>query len=557
MVALTGRAEAYYTRHTRRAAGVHLGGQVRLPVPGPALQLAEPAARHARARSRRQTGSSPILQNHDQVANSARGLRGHQLTQPRTLARDDGAVCCWRPARRCSSRGRSSRRPRRFSTSRDHEAELAAAVRQGRAEFLSQFPSLVGLRGAVRPRRSGRRADVRALQARFQRADTHQRGVRPAPRPARAAAQPTPPSAASAPAASTARCSRRTAFVLRFFADDDRRRSPADRQSRPRPRPGGRSPEPLLAPPADRDWVIEWSSEDPRYGGGGTPDSDRTGQMEPARRIRDRPRARRRDARLRAATSQAAHGVSGTDLDRPSDASPGRLRDAEDPDALVTREWLVTNGLGGYASGTVAGVITRRYHGLSHRRAAGAARPDRDAEPPRGAGSLSRRPPRRSRRPRAAAPLRAPGHRLPRRVPPRSAACRSGATTSTASSSRSACSCTHMQNTVHVILSTLVDGADQRRARAASVGQFPRAGSAGQRTARVAVRVPRHRRPLRNRADRTARCRRCACMLQAPTSTFTLKGKRIDSILYPVEEQPRLSGARRSVEPRLLPSRAS
>jgi predicted glycogen debranching enzyme len=35
-----------------------------------------------------------------------------------------------------------------------------------------------------------------------------------------------------------------------------------------------------------------------------------------------------------------------------------------DADALVTREWLVTNGLGGYASGTVAGVITRRYHGV-------------------------------------------------------------------------------------------------------------------------------------------------------------------------------------------------
>jgi predicted glycogen debranching enzyme len=28
------------------------------------------------------------------------------------------------------------------------------------------------------------------------------------------------------------------------------------------------------------------------------------------------------------------------------------------------REWLVTNGLGGYASGTVAGAVTRRYHGL-------------------------------------------------------------------------------------------------------------------------------------------------------------------------------------------------
>lgn len=31
---------------------------------------------------------------------------------------------------------------------------------------------------------------------------------------------------------------------------------------------------------------------------------------------------------------------------------------------LLTREWLVTNGIGGYACGTVAGVVTRRYHGL-------------------------------------------------------------------------------------------------------------------------------------------------------------------------------------------------
>jgi len=31
---------------------------------------------------------------------------------------------------------------------------------------------------------------------------------------------------------------------------------------------------------------------------------------------------------------------------------------------LLTREWLVTNGLGGYASGTVSGALTRRYHGL-------------------------------------------------------------------------------------------------------------------------------------------------------------------------------------------------
>ena len=35
-----------------------------------------------------------------------------------------------------------------------------------------------------------------------------------------------------------------------------------------------------------------------------------------------------------------------------------------DPAAASTREWLETNGLGGYASSTVIGLNTRRYHGL-------------------------------------------------------------------------------------------------------------------------------------------------------------------------------------------------
>lgn len=33
-------------------------------------------------------------------------------------------------------------------------------------------------------------------------------------------------------------------------------------------------------------------------------------------------------------------------------------------ETLLAREWLVTNGLGGYASGTISGASTRRYHGL-------------------------------------------------------------------------------------------------------------------------------------------------------------------------------------------------
>ncbi len=41
--------------------------------------------------------------------------------------------------------------------------------------------------------------------------------------------------------------------------------------------------------------------------------------------------------------------------------SADELRDRA---SSTVREWLVTNGLGGFASGTVSGVATRRYHGL-------------------------------------------------------------------------------------------------------------------------------------------------------------------------------------------------
>src|SRR3982751_6503601 len=42
------------------------------------------------------------------------------------------------------------------------------------------------------------------------------------------------------------------------------------------------------------------------------------------------------------------------------------MKDARptDGEPVPRREWLVTNGLGGYASSTVAGAVTRRYHGL-------------------------------------------------------------------------------------------------------------------------------------------------------------------------------------------------
>src|SRR5438270_30639 len=45
---------------------------------------------------------------------------------------------------------------------------------------------------------------------------------------------------------------------------------------------------------------------------------------------------------------------------RASSWDPGQMS----REVLLNREWIVTNGLGGYASGTISGAITRRYHGL-------------------------------------------------------------------------------------------------------------------------------------------------------------------------------------------------
>jgi predicted glycogen debranching enzyme len=48
-------------------------------------------------------------------------------------------------------------------------------------------------------------------------------------------------------------------------------------------------------------------------------------------------------------------------IEQPRDREDETIASGERP---PRREWLVTNGLGGYASGTVAGVLTRRYHGM-------------------------------------------------------------------------------------------------------------------------------------------------------------------------------------------------
>ncbi len=64
-----------------------------------------------------------------------------------------------------------------------------------------------------------------------------------------------------------------------------------------------------------------------------------------------------RDMPVSAADLSAQNGASQAPATGPS------VMDAEASEPLLSREWLVTNGLGGYAAGTVGGVITRGFHG--------------------------------------------------------------------------------------------------------------------------------------------------------------------------------------------------
>jgi maltooligosyltrehalose trehalohydrolase len=81
-----------------------------------------------------------FLENHDQVANSARGLRLWQLTSPGRHRALTTLLLLgpWTPLLFQGAEWSSSRP---FFYFADHTPELAALVKQGRGEFLAQFPS--------------------------------------------------------------------------------------------------------------------------------------------------------------------------------------------------------------------------------------------------------------------------------------------------------------------------------------------------------------------------------------------------------------------------------
>jgi maltooligosyltrehalose trehalohydrolase len=268
-VAATGKREAYYMDYLGTAQ------ELMSAVKYGFLYQGQWYAWQKKRRGTPTFGTKPaamvaFLQNHDQVANSARGLRLHELTTPgiyKTLT----ALTLLAPSTPMLFQGQEFAASTRFLYFADHKTELAKQVLQGRADFLSQWRSLaLGEVGYDDPssrstfekckldfaeRKSHGETyalhkdllQLRKAEKVFARQDRNFDGAVLAP----------------------------DAFVLRFFCEDHK----DDRLlvvNLGRDLVFNPAPEPLLAPPEQGAWSVLWSSDSAKYGGNGTPalDSD-------------------------------------------------------------------------------------------------------------------------------------------------------------------------------------------------------------------------------------------------------------------------------------------
>ncbi len=210
------------------------------------------------------------LQNHDQIANTGLGVRLDRLTS-RARLRAMTALWLLMPETPLFFQGQEFAASTPFCYFLDNPPERTAEVAAGRTKFLEQFPSL------ARPEMQRRLADpadpltFRKCKLNFEERQKHWQiyGLHKDLLTLRR----------SDPAVGAQRRDRldaaalsRDALLVRFFHDQGEDRllvanfgvalhfDPA--------------PQPLLAPPENCRWEILWSSEDPRYGGMGTPELD-------------------------------------------------------------------------------------------------------------------------------------------------------------------------------------------------------------------------------------------------------------------------------------------
>ena len=210
------------------------------------------------------------IENHDQIANTGRGERLHLLAAVGRY-RAITALLLLGPGTPMIFQGQEFAASSPFFYFADHNPELAALVRKGRIEFLSQFRDL------ALPEMQSQMADPSAEET-FRRSK-----LKPAERIEHTKQlqlhkdllrlrREDPVFSFQRRRGVDGAVLDDDCFVLRYFADDGMDRLLVvnlghDLHLNP-------APEPLLAPPDAMQWEVLWTSDDVKYGGCGTPPLD-------------------------------------------------------------------------------------------------------------------------------------------------------------------------------------------------------------------------------------------------------------------------------------------
>jgi maltooligosyltrehalose trehalohydrolase len=267
IVAVTGRAEAYYSDHRGTPQEFISAAKYGYLFQG------QRYAWQKQPRGTRTSGLPPaafvnFIENHDQVANSADGSRLHRRTTPgryRALT----ALTLLLPGTPMLFQGQEFASSAPFLYFADHKPELAAAVQKGRAEFLTQFPSAASPESRATFAAPHDPATFERCKLRWEEWDANTHAVR-LHGDLLTLRRTDPAFRRQASGGVDGAVLAAEAFVLRFTGDDEA---------------GERLlvvnlgvdlvaaaiAEPLLAPPHGHAWRLLWSSEHPDYGGTGTP----------------------------------------------------------------------------------------------------------------------------------------------------------------------------------------------------------------------------------------------------------------------------------------------
>jgi maltooligosyltrehalose trehalohydrolase len=265
-VAATGHNEAYYSDHRGTAQELLSAVRWGFLYQGQIYSWQE-ARRGHYALDLTPPQFITFIQNHDQISNSATGQRLQQLTclgAYKALT----ALLLLGPNTPMLFQGQEFAARTPFFFFADHKPELNKLIREGRLKFLTQFPSLATEAIQQQIADPGSEETFRRCQLDWSEVETnaslyqlHCDLLR--------LRRDEPCFAAQDRARFDGAVLSQDAFLLRFFgaAIDDRLlivNLGRDLQYNP-------APQPLLAPPPDCEWEVFWSSEDPKYGGLGSP----------------------------------------------------------------------------------------------------------------------------------------------------------------------------------------------------------------------------------------------------------------------------------------------